>query len=283
MLPTNERLERCENLCLTAQLVSRACEQVVEDVEGPLLLGLANGTRLLQQVYRSLCQGRRPRFNLIYNAHRWNQQLGGEGYKFQCWHRRCSRWHQSWSWWTFPVEKKNKFKSMTLFNRSTTRKLNQDSRIWRSCHFSLSWRFQRLPRSGWPAKAASPAPPSGDREDGKRKYKRAPYIWTAVCGGLKQKWYLMCFKSTGTPYVCCQDWPQCWTSDVLHLNIWSSISLLKQCSFTFNTFILNSHLIRNSMKGFINVYQCQKSRCQLHKDDELRWTEMMEQTTTLKQ
>lgn len=50
MLPTNERLERCENLCLTAQLVSRACEQVVEDVEGPLLLGLANGTRLLQQV-----------------------------------------------------------------------------------------------------------------------------------------------------------------------------------------------------------------------------------------
>lgn len=171
-------------------------------------------------------------------------------------------------------KKKTNFKPMTLFNRSTTRKLNQDSRIWRSCHFSLSWRFQRLPRSGWPAKAASPAPPSGDREDGKRKYKRAPYIWTAVCGGLKQKWYLMCFKSTGTPYVCCQDWPQCWTSDVLHLNIWSSISLLKQCSFTFNTFILNSHLIRNSMKGFINVYQCQKSRCQLHKDDELRWTEM---------
>lgn len=35
---------------LTAQLVSRACQHVVEDVEAPLVFGLSDGSRLLQQV-----------------------------------------------------------------------------------------------------------------------------------------------------------------------------------------------------------------------------------------
>lgn len=34
----------------TAQFVSSPCEKVVEDVKGPLLFGLADGTGFLQQV-----------------------------------------------------------------------------------------------------------------------------------------------------------------------------------------------------------------------------------------
>ena len=36
---------------LTAQLVPRPGEHVVEDVEGPLVFGLADGAGLLQQVW----------------------------------------------------------------------------------------------------------------------------------------------------------------------------------------------------------------------------------------
>jgi len=38
-------------MSLTAQFISGPREQVVEDVEGPLVFGLANGTGLLQQVW----------------------------------------------------------------------------------------------------------------------------------------------------------------------------------------------------------------------------------------
>lgn len=35
---------------LTAKFVSGASQQVVEDMEGPLIFGLSNGTWLLEQV-----------------------------------------------------------------------------------------------------------------------------------------------------------------------------------------------------------------------------------------
>lgn len=43
-------------MLLTAKFVSGPGEQVVENMEGPLVFGLSYGTRLLQQVC-SLCQG----------------------------------------------------------------------------------------------------------------------------------------------------------------------------------------------------------------------------------
>lgn len=42
-----------EETKLTAQLVSRSCEHVVEDVEGPLVFGLSDGTGFLQQILPS--------------------------------------------------------------------------------------------------------------------------------------------------------------------------------------------------------------------------------------
>lgn len=42
-------LKICNKL-LTAQFISGSCEQVVEDMKGPLIFGLANGTGFLQQV-----------------------------------------------------------------------------------------------------------------------------------------------------------------------------------------------------------------------------------------
>lgn len=39
-----------DNVVLTAQFVSSSCEQVVENMEGPLIFGLSYGTWLLQQV-----------------------------------------------------------------------------------------------------------------------------------------------------------------------------------------------------------------------------------------
>lgn len=37
-------------MLLTAKFISGPCEQVVENMKGPLIFGLPNGTRLLQQV-----------------------------------------------------------------------------------------------------------------------------------------------------------------------------------------------------------------------------------------
>lgn len=37
-------------MLLTAQFIPSPCEHVVEDVKGPLIFGLPNGTGFLQQV-----------------------------------------------------------------------------------------------------------------------------------------------------------------------------------------------------------------------------------------
>lgn len=48
---------------LTAQLFAGPRQQVVEDVEAPLLLGLTDGPRLFQQVWSRWGQGRARRAN----------------------------------------------------------------------------------------------------------------------------------------------------------------------------------------------------------------------------
>lgn len=45
---------------LTALLFSCSCQQVVEDVEGPLLFSLTNSSRLLQQIWLHVSQEETP-------------------------------------------------------------------------------------------------------------------------------------------------------------------------------------------------------------------------------
>lgn len=45
---------------LTAQLVSCSRQQVVEDVEAPLIFSLTNSSRLLQQIWWHVSQEERP-------------------------------------------------------------------------------------------------------------------------------------------------------------------------------------------------------------------------------
>lgn len=50
---------------LTLEMLSSPGQEVVKDVEGPLLLGLADGTRLLQEIFaniKELCMQQRRHF-----------------------------------------------------------------------------------------------------------------------------------------------------------------------------------------------------------------------------
>lgn len=42
-------------MILTTHFISSPCQQVVENMKGPLIFGLPNGSGLLQQVYNTIC------------------------------------------------------------------------------------------------------------------------------------------------------------------------------------------------------------------------------------